>query len=117
MLKSFIKNSEITFFIIVINVVLFALETLAWWSTNNAVAINFWVFYSPVFPLQPRRIITAMFLHFWIVHILMNMYALYCIWPFVEKIFWKWKYLLIYLLSGICWNLLVYGVETLTWNY
>ena len=25
--------------------------------------------------------------------------------------------LLIYLLSGIFWNLLVYGVETLTWNY
>lgn len=117
MIKSFIRNSEITFIIILINIILFALESLAWWSTNTTVAVNFWVFYSPLFLLQPRRIITSMFLHFWIIHIVMNMYALYCIWPFVEKIFWKWKYLLIYILSWIWWNLMVFWVETLTWNF
>lgn len=117
MLKYFIKHSEITFILILINVILFLLETLAWWSTNTVVAANFWIFYSPAFFDQPRRAITAMFLHFWAVHLFMNMYALYCIWPLIENTFWKRKYLLIYLFSWICWNLMVLWVEMMTWSY
>ena len=117
MIKNLIKNSEITFIIILINVILFVLETLAWWSTNNQVAANFGVFYSPVFTLQPWRAISAMFLHFWLAHLVMNMYALYCIGPVIEKTFWRWKYLIIYLFSWIMWNLTVYAVEMATWSY
>jgi len=47
----------------------------------------------------------------------MNMLALYNIWPTIEKIFWKRKYLLIYLFSGLAGNLTVFGVESITWNY
>lgn len=117
MLKDFIKDSEITFIIILVNVIIFVLETLAWWSTNTNVAINFWAFATPLFLAQPRRIITACFLHFWIAHLVMNMYALYSIWPAIERNFWKRKYLLIYLVSWICWNLMVFAIESLTWSY
>ena len=117
MLKDFIKNSEITFIIILVNVIIFILEILAWWTTNTNVAINFWAFATPLFLVQPRRIITACFLHFWIAHLVMNMYALYSIWPAIERNFWKRKYLLIYLVSWICWNLMVFAIESLTWSY
>ena len=115
--KNIIKESIITYSIIAINVIIFILETLAWWSTDNLVAFNFWACYTPVISLQPRRLFTAMFLHFGIIHLAMNMLALYNIWPAIEKIFWKRKYLLIYLFSGIAGNLAVFGVESITGDY
>lgn len=47
------------------------------------------------------RLFTCMFLHGGIVHIFFNMYALYAIGPFVEETYGKYKYLLIYIVSGI----------------
>lgn len=115
--KNIIKESIITYFIIAINIIIFILETLAWWSTDTSVAFNFWAHFTPVTPYQPRRLFTAIFLHFGIIHLTMNMLALHNLWPSIEKIFWKWKYLLIYIFSGITGNLTVFGVESLTWDY
>jgi membrane associated rhomboid family serine protease len=47
------------------------------------------------------RIFTAMFLHLNLLHIGVNMLSLFFIGPAVEVLFGKWRYLLIYLLSGI----------------
>ena len=52
------------------------------------------------------RLVTHMFLHIGIFHIFFNMYSLYYIGPRVEDFFGKWKYLVIYLGSGICGGLL-----------
>jgi len=52
------------------------------------------------------RLFTCMFLHVDILHLLCNMYALYVIGPQLESFFGKWKYLFIYLISGICGSLL-----------
>ncbi len=106
----------ITNILIVINVVIFLLEELAWWSTDTEVAFSFWAMFSPVFISQPWRAFTAMFLHFWVEHLAMNMISLYNIWPAIEYLMWKWKYLIIYLVSWICGNLLVFGVESYTQN-
>jgi len=111
------KKYIITYSIIAINVIIFILEELAWWSMENEIAFNFWAHFTPTTLQQPRRLFTAMFLHFGIVHLVMNMLALYNIWPAIEKIFWKRKYLLIYLFSGIAGNLTVFGVESITGNY
>ncbi len=54
------------------------------------------------------RIFTAMFLHFNILHIGLNMLSLFFIGTIVEMFYGKWRYLLIYLLSGI-----VGGIVTL----
>lgn len=56
------------------------------------------------------RLITCMFLHAGIVHIVLNMYSLYIIGPRVEDFFGKWKYLIIYFLSGISASLLSIGL-------
>jgi rhomboid protease GluP len=47
------------------------------------------------------RLLTACFLHFGIVHIGLNMYVLYQIGPFIEVVFGRIRYLIIYLLAGL----------------
>lgn len=111
------KFLTVTNILIVINVIIFILEELAGWSTNTAVAFNFWAMYTPIFTAQPWRAFTAMFLHFGWAHIFMNMVSLYNIWPSIEYLMWKWKYLIIYLFSWICGNLLVFWIESYTQNY
>lgn len=56
------------------------------------------------------RLVAYMFLHAGIVHIGLNMYSLYIVGPRVEDFFGKWKYILIYFVSGICGGLLSIGV-------
>ena len=107
----------VTNILIVINVVIFLLEEMAWGSTNTEVAFKFWAMFTPILAAQPWRAFTAMFLHFWGTHLLMNMVSLYNIWPAIERIMWKWKYLIIYLVSWICGNLLVFGVESVTQDF
>ena len=58
------------------------------------------------------RLFTYMFLHGGFLHIFMNMYSLYIVGTRVEDFFGKWKYLLIYLVSGICGGLLSIGLNS-----
>ncbi|GAC1567136.1 MAG: hypothetical protein NVS3B14_12230 [Ktedonobacteraceae bacterium] len=57
---------------------------------------------------QVWRIFTAMFLHFNLLHIGLNMLSLFFIGPAVEVFFGKWRYLVIYLLSGIIGGIVTY---------
>jgi len=52
------------------------------------------------------RLVTAMFLHAGIFHIFFNLYSLYIIGPRVEDFYGKWKFLFIYLFSGISGGML-----------
>lgn len=55
------------------------------------------------------RLITCMFLHGNVVHLILNMYALYCIGPITEEIYGKRKYIIIYFVSGIISSLFSYS--------
>ncbi len=57
---------------------------------------------------QVWRIFTAMFLHFNLIHIGLNMLSLFLIGAAVEVFYGKWRYLLIYLLSGIVGGIATY---------
>ncbi|MEO7000813.1 MAG: rhomboid family intramembrane serine protease [Ktedonobacterales bacterium] len=52
-------------------------------------------------PTQLYRIFTAMFLHESIIHIGLNMLSLYFVGVITEQVFGKWRFLTIYLVSGI----------------
>ncbi len=54
------------------------------------------------------RLITAMFLHAYILHITFNMLSLYFIGPFVERVYGAGRFLAIYFLSGIVGGLTLY---------
>ena len=52
------------------------------------------------------RLITYMFLHAGIIHLLINMYSLFILGTQTETFIGKWKFLIIYLVSGICGGLM-----------
>ncbi len=60
---------------------------------------------------QVWRIFTAMFLHLNLLHIGLNMLSLFLIGAVVEIFYGKWRYLLIYLLSGIAGGIVTYFVQ------
>jgi len=62
---------------------------------------------------QVWRIFTAMFLHFNLLHIGLNMFSLFLIGGVVEMVFGKWRYLVIYLGSGIVGGILTFYVSPL----
>ena len=57
------------------------------------------------------RIVTCIFLHAGLIHLGLNMYSLFIVGPRVEDFFGKWKYLLIYFISGISGSLLSIGLN------
>ena len=56
--------------------------------------------------LELFRLISSIFLHGGIIHLLCNMYSLYIIGPQLESFFGKTKFIIIYIFSGIVGNLL-----------
>lgn len=62
---------------------------------------------------QYWRLFTSCFLHFGIVHIGMNMYVLYLIGPFIETVFGRARYLLVYLIAGLAGSIVSVTVHPL----
>ncbi len=60
---------------------------------------------------QYWRLISCLFVHGGILHLALNMYALVAFGPSVEAVFGQARFLLIYLLSGICG-----GLASMLWN-
>jgi membrane associated rhomboid family serine protease/Tfp pilus assembly protein PilF len=50
---------------------------------------------------EPWRLLTAMFVHIGIIHILFNMWCLWTLGSLAERLMGNWNYLILYLLSGI----------------
>lgn len=101
-----VLNSKITVFLILLNAVLFILETKDGGSTDIGVALKYGAFYPPFIRQgQYYRYWSSMFLHFGICHLLFNMQALYTTGPYVEYVFGSVVFLMIYLLSGLVGNI------------
>lgn len=62
---------------------------------------------------QYWRLFTSCFLHFGIIHIGMNMYVLYLIGPFIETVFGRARYLLVYLIAGLAGSIVSVTVHPL----
>lgn len=96
------KKPVITYALIVINIMVYLYMflydydgSLSYSLANNYLSLKSGKYYT---------LITAMFLHANIIHIGFNMYALYILGPQVEKYYGKFKFCLIYFLSGILGN-------------
>ena len=111
-------SSKVTTILILINVGLFLLETKDGGSTDKAVALKYGVQYTPyVREGQYYRLITAMFLHFGVYHLLFNMYALSVIGPAVEYVCGPVIYLIIYLAAGLAGNVVTLAVDAKRGKY
>ncbi len=111
------KYPVVTYILIGINVLIYALETLAGGSQETEVAVRFGALYTP-FVLrygEYYRLLTAMFLHFGIDHLGSNMISLFVLGSYVESYFGKVRFLFIYFIAGLCGNVLTLFMDFLPW--
>ncbi len=101
------KKPVITSILLSINLIVFIsmylfgngsydVNTLLRFGANNGLLIKAGEYY---------RLITSIFIHIGLIHLLCNMYALYIIGPRLESFYGKTKFLIIYILSGVIGNL------------
>lgn len=96
----------LTYSLIVINLFVFLLLTLAGGSTNTYVLITFGAKVNELISAgEVWRLFTSMFLHIGIIHLAFNSFALYALGPLVEEIAGRWRFLLIYISSGLMGSL------------
>jgi len=90
------ENTNATWIIILINIIVFLLVRL-----NPKLVLDFATI--PILTItftQPYRILTSMFIHYDILHLFFNMFALFIFGPDIEKVLGKPRYLALYFISG-----------------
>ncbi len=101
------KKPIITYILIALNVLCFlCMYIFGNGSTDALTLLRFGANYAPLVKLgEVWRLVTSIFLHVGILHLLCNMYSLYIVGSQLESFFGKTKFLCIYILSGIIGNL------------
>lgn len=89
----------ITYWLIAVNVILYVIPVL--FGLYDDLIANYSVWGPAIREGQTYRLLTGVFLHGGIVHLLFNCYALYVIGPQVENFLGRFKFLAIYLVAGI----------------
>ena len=103
-----IKKEPITVLFILLNILIFLVVDFTGGSENTAHMIECGAAYPPLILENGEiyRLFTCMFLHFGIYHLANNMAVLLFMGDMVENAVGHWKYLAIYLGSGLVGNLL-----------
>ena len=97
------KKPSATMIIIAINVLVFFISTI---FSVETIATHGGLYSPLVRAGEIYRLITSNFIHANIVHLLLNMYALYIIGSQIESFFGSLKYVTIYMFSGLIGSLL-----------
>jgi rhomboid protease GluP len=99
------SNLYATYAIIAINAIVFILMAIngaGFFESNSLVHIKWGSNYTPLtLSGDWWRLITCVFIHFGIIHIAMNTYALYMAGVYLEPMLGKTKYVLAYLCTGV----------------
>jgi rhomboid protease GluP len=91
-----------TYFFLVIQIMMFMVLEWAGGSQNPLTLIQYGAKFNPLIQEgEWWRLITPMFLHIGLLHLLMNSLALYYFGSIVERIFGNSRFLMIYIISGI----------------
>ena len=96
----------ITYALIAVNVLVFVVMVVNGVSFSQPTPVDVLLWGGDYGPLtvgahEYWRLLTSCFLHFGIIHIGMNMYVLYRIGPFIETVFGRSRYLVIYFVAGL----------------
>ena len=115
LMQTSVLRSPVTLTLLVANLLVFAL-TLAYgaglWHNNNGVQLAWGANFGPATQDgQWWRLATAMFLHFGILHLALNMWALWDVGRLMENLLGPVRFVCLYLGSGIFGNLLSLVVQ------
>lgn len=100
------KKPVITYALIIINVVIYFLSSM--FGLIDDFAVNRYYIVNGEY----YRLITGMFLHANLFHLIFNCYALYIIGMQLESFLGKWRYIIVYLLSGLAGSALSIFMST-----
>ncbi|MDQ1550088.1 MAG: hypothetical protein QOD27_1746 [Microbacteriaceae bacterium] len=67
---------------------------------TNGLVTNLFVYYPPYTATQPWRMVTTIFLHASVLHILFNMYSLFIFGPIMEQLLGRARFLALFFLAG-----------------
>lgn len=106
----------ITKLLITINIIVFIMMELNGGSKNFDVLLQFGAMqnYRLLKLNEYWRLFTAMFVHIGIMHLLMNIYALYYMGDVFEHLYGSIKFLIMYVIMGLIGNLLTFAVNNPT---
>lgn len=98
---------RVTYALIGLYIVLFGLSEL-WGGSDNVLTLVAMGAEVPQFIKQGQyyRLLSATVLHGGLLHILLNSYVLYSFGPFLEKLFGWQRFVVIYVVAGLCGTLL-----------
>ncbi len=106
-----IRKNLITIILVTINCAVFFWMDITGHPDNAVYMLDHGAAYVPlILEGEIYRLFTSMFLHFSFRHLVNNMLILAVIGNMLEQIIGKWKFLTVYLLSGIAGNLLSMGL-------
>lgn len=98
-----------------INVLVFIamlLNGAGFWHSSNDIQLSWGANFGPATQDgEWWRLGNAMFLHFGVVHLALNSFALWDAGQLVERMYGHWRFLCIYLVSGLCGNLISLVVQ------
>jgi rhomboid protease GluP len=107
-LRPDIARARMTNILIALNLAAFGVEIFYGGTTEIAVLYRLGALHTPtVIAGEWARVIVSTFLHFGPLHLLLNMLGLLVLGPFVERCAGAWRFLLLYLASGIGSMLLI----------
>lgn len=98
-----VKGSPIVFLFILINLIVFYIEWHrgAWYSPVVMRRLGALDYAEVIGEGEFWRLVTALFLHYGITHLLFNLFALYVLGPPLERVIGSFRFAVAYLVSGI----------------
>lgn len=92
----------VTYAIMALCVIVFAAEALTGQLVGSGSPIvSALLYYPPYTSIEPWRMLTSLFVHGSILHILFNMYSLFVLGPELERLVGRWRFIALFLLSGL----------------
>jgi rhomboid protease GluP len=115
LLKQRMPQILVTNLLISLNILVFIamlFDGAGWWHSTNAVQLAWGANFGPATQDgQWWRLASAMFLHFGIVHLVLNTWSLWDAGQLVERMYGRLRFAGIYLMSGLCGNLVSLVVQ------
>lgn len=115
LMRSSPSQAPVTHVLLLANVLVFVLMLAfgaGWWHTDSGIQLQWGANFGPATQDgQWWRLLSALFIHFGVVHLTLNMWALWDIGRLVERLFGSKRFALLYLGSGVAGNLLSLVVQ------